>query len=84
MINTRRITLATLVAAALAIGVAAQPQGDPQKARPRTTTPMTEEQNKKVQTPLTSSDGLSAQASSSQTTDRKKLMLSLLLQKLLQ
>jgi protein involved in polysaccharide export with SLBB domain len=63
MINTRRITLATFVAAVLAIGVAAQPQGDPQKARPRTTTPMTEEQDKKVQTPLTSSDGVSAQAS---------------------
>ena len=38
MINTRRITLATLMAAALAVGVAAQPQGDPQKARPRSTT----------------------------------------------
>jgi hypothetical protein len=64
MINTRRITLATLVAVALAVGVAAQPQGDPQKARPRTTTPMTVEQDKKVQTPLTSSDGVSTQASS--------------------
>lgn len=64
MMNTRRITLATLMLLALAIGVVAQPQGDPQKARPRTTTPMTEEQDKKVKTPLTSSDGLSARAKS--------------------
>ena len=58
MINTKRITLATVVAAALAIGVAAQPQqADPGKARPRTTTSATEtEPDKKVQAPLISSD----------------------------
>jgi len=44
--NTRRITLAALVVVALAIGVAAQPQGDPQKARARTTT--SDQDNKKV------------------------------------
>ena len=55
MINTRRIALATLALMALTIGVAAQPQGDPQKARPRTTTSTTDEgQDKKVQAPLTS------------------------------
>src|ERR1044072_5690029 len=49
MINTRRITLATLMAAALAAGVAAQPpQGDPQKARPRSTT-SDGEKDKKMQ-----------------------------------
>ena len=62
MINTRRITLATLMGIALAIGVAAQPQGDPQSARPRTATPATED--KKLQAPLTSSDGFSSKASS--------------------
>lgn len=36
MMNTRRITLATLMLLALSISIAAQPQGDPQKARPRT------------------------------------------------
>ncbi len=36
MMNTRRLTLATLMLLALTISIAAQPQGDPQKARPRT------------------------------------------------
>ena len=39
MTNTRRMTLATLFLIALTIGVAAQPQSDPQKARPRTAAP---------------------------------------------
>lgn len=36
MTNTRRMTLATFFLIALTISVAAQPQSDPQKARPRT------------------------------------------------
>jgi len=63
MINTRRITLAMLVLMALTISIAAQTQGDPQKARPRTTTSTEQEPDKKLQTPLTSSDGVSGQAS---------------------
>ena len=39
MTNTRRMTLATLFLIALTISVAAQPQSDPQKARPRTAAP---------------------------------------------
>lgn len=35
MMNTRRITLATLMLLALSLSIAAQPQQDPQKARPR-------------------------------------------------
>ena len=63
MINTRRITLATFALIALTISVAAQPQTDPQKARPRTATGTTEpEQDKKVQAPLTSSDGVAAKS----------------------
>jgi polysaccharide biosynthesis/export protein len=66
MMNTKRMTLATLMLAALTIGVAAQPQqGDPQKARPRTTASDQEqpkEQQQKPQTPLTSSDGTAVQA----------------------
>src|SRR6185369_15558780 len=66
MISTKRITLATLALLALTFSVAAQPQTqDPLKARPRTTTGTTEpEPEKKVQAPLTSSDGVRAQASS--------------------
>ena len=66
MISTKRVTLATLALLALTFSVAAQPQTqDPLKARPRTTTGTTEpEPEKKVQAPLTSSDGVRAQASS--------------------
>ena len=49
MISTKRLTLATIVAVILAIGVMAQPQGDPQKPRPRTTT-SDQEKDKKTQT----------------------------------
>lgn len=53
MMNTRRLTLATLMAVALAIGVAAQPpQGDPQKARPRTTTGDQEKEKKDQKQPV--------------------------------
>src|SRR5262249_7346182 len=66
MMNTRRITLVTLALLALSISIAAQPQqGDPQKARPRTTTATSDqEKDNKAQSPLTTSDGLSAQAGS--------------------
>jgi len=49
MISTKRLTLATIAAVILAIGVMAQPQGDPQKPRPRTTT-SDQEKDKKTQT----------------------------------
>ena len=49
MISTKRITLATLALLALTIGVAAQPQVDPQKARPRSTT-SDQVKDKKTQT----------------------------------
>jgi protein involved in polysaccharide export with SLBB domain len=49
MISTKRITLATLALLALTISVAAQPQGDPQKARPRSTT-SDQVKDKKTQT----------------------------------
>src|ERR1044072_1858498 len=62
MMNTRRITLGTLGLLALTISIAAQPQ-DPKKARPRTAT-SDQEQAKKMETPLSTSDGTSAQASS--------------------
>jgi protein involved in polysaccharide export with SLBB domain len=64
MMNTRRITLAMLMLLALSISIAAQPQqGLPQQARPRTAaTTSDQEPAKKVQTPLTTSDGTSAQA----------------------
>lgn len=50
---------------ALSISIAAQPQqGDPQKARPRTAANTgDQEQGKKAQTPLSTSDGVSGQAS---------------------
>lgn len=51
MINTRRITLATLALLALlalTISIAAQPQQDPQKARPRTTAGDQEKDKKPV------------------------------------
>ena len=63
MINTRRLTVATLMLIALALGVAAQTQSDPQKARPRTTTTTSDQEtDKKVQAPLTTGDGTVAQA----------------------
>ena len=59
MINTRRITLATLVAIALAISTAAQTQSDPQKARPRTTTGTSDqEKDPKAQAPLAAGDAV--------------------------
>ena len=58
MINTRRITLATLVAVALAISIAAQTQTDPQKARPRTTTSTSEPEKDKMQAPLAAGDAV--------------------------
>jgi len=48
MRNTRRITLTTLALLALTFSVAAQPQGDPQKARPRTAA-SDQEKDKKIQ-----------------------------------
>lgn len=63
MMNTRRITLVMLMLLGLSFGIAAQPQqGDPQKARPRTAAG-DQEQEKKAQAPLSTSDGMSAQAS---------------------
>ena len=56
MINTRRITLATLAALALAISIAAQTQTDPQKARPRTTTSTSDQEKDKTQAPLVTGD----------------------------
>lgn len=59
MINTRRITLATLAALALAISIAAQTQTDPQKARPRTTTSTSDqEKDTKAQAPLATGDAV--------------------------
>ena len=55
MRNTRRIVLATFMLIAAAFGVAAQPQSDPAKARPRTTT---SDQDKKVQKPPVNGDRL--------------------------
>ena len=61
MMNTRRITLATLVLLALTIGIAAQTQTtDPQKARPRTTTGTSDGEKDKVQTPLATGDAVAA------------------------
>jgi protein involved in polysaccharide export with SLBB domain len=48
MMNTRRITLATLALLVLSVGIAAQPQQDPQKARPRTTAGDQEKDKKPV------------------------------------
>jgi protein involved in polysaccharide export with SLBB domain len=60
MINTRRITLATIVALALGINVVAQTQNDPQKARPRTTTSASDQEKDKTQAPLVSGDAVAS------------------------
>src|SRR5690349_13495707 len=63
MMNTRRITLVMLMLIGLSVGIAAQPQqGDTQKARPRNAAG-DQEQEKKPQEPLSTSDGTSGQAS---------------------
>jgi len=61
MKNTRRIALIVATLFAFSIGIAAQPQSDPQKARPRTTT---NEQDKKAQTTPVNGDRLEPDDSS--------------------